>query len=457
MNPSEEYQKSILTQGMTFRTLSRPATIGDGIHLLPEDELHRLGQKFSREANHLQIVRFVPSSGAASRMFADLQKVLSGEVWSPAERLFAERARLPFHVWLRVFNLRSTSDLAEAVCGQLKLDQLPKGLIPFHLENDKIVTAFEEQLAEAQAVVGVEEVHVHFTVSPGHELAVRAFVEAALAARPDGDRFSCTYSHQDLASDTICIGPDGSVVVGPDNKPLRRPGGHGALLANLAAIDADVIFVKNIDNVQPKRLQAAAAAWKGAMAGLGLEIQSAIKQVLNPADGDVQPDPSAVAMLRRYFPHLPEHGPDRVAFLNRPLRVCGMVKNEGAPGGGPFWLRDEAGSEALQIVEGAETDPNNAEQQAIAAGATHFNPVDLVCFTRDFRGEKFDLGAFTRPDAVFIAHKTHNGMPIRALEWPGLWNGGMAGWLTVFVEVPSFTFSPVKTVADLLRPEHGEL
>jgi hypothetical protein len=429
---------------MTFRHIVRPATIGDGLVQLDADSLENFSAFFRAHSEHLDICRFVPASGAASRMFADLHKCLKGETNDAAHSLFEHRDKLPFSKLFSGFDIESAEDLARVVCLELRLDKRPKGMIPFHrYEQEKARTAFEEQLFEAADVATTSS--IHFTVSPKFLAEAKSLVETAIKANPVLNGIRPEFSGQKPETDTICLGPDGEPVRHPDGSFLRRPGGHGALLSNLEQAGGDVVFVKNIDNIRPARFHSGSSLWKQAMAGLGLRIRELARHWISTGS------PASFNELRRFFPSLKA---DDKAFFQRPLRICGMVRNQGEPGGGPFWVRDKEGYETLQIVESAEVDLSSTEAFCIMKQATHFNPVDLVCFPKDLEGRPFSFIDFADPDTVFISSKNMEGQDVRILEYPGLWNGSMARWLTVFVEVPSETFAPVKTVSDLLRPSH---
>jgi hypothetical protein len=383
--------------------LVRPATAGDGILRIPGSDHAALLDLADEAARAGRLTKFVPASGAASRMFAFL---LAGGPESPEKRRFSESVD------------------AFAFAGDLdRLASTPKGLLPFHRYPESSRTAFEEHLFEAAGTVRDASglCRVHFTVSPEHRAAFAAKLEEARPRleRATGARFDVSFSEQAPSTDTIAAGPDGRPFRTAAGAILFRPGGHGALLGNLGAVaraGGDVVLVKNIDNVVPDARRAPTLLWKRLLTGLLVRLE-------------------------------------RSSRRDRPIRVCGVVRNEGEPGGGPFWV-DGPGGPALQIVESAQIDAQDPAQAAVWTTATHFNPVDLACSLRDAGGQPFDLGRFVDEKAVFIAAKTHEGRPLKALERPGLWNGAMAFWETVFVEVPKETFAPVKTVLDLLRPEH---
>jgi hypothetical protein len=402
LTPEEvERQAALLRNPPPAAKLARPCTAGDGIVRIDESEHAELLVLADEAARAGRLSKFVPASGAASRMFDFLR---SGDPDHPDVRRFRENA---------------TSFAFDA--GDLQsLLALPKGLLPFHRYAGTVRTPFEEHLVEAAATVrdaaGVCRLHV--TVPPGHRATFEEVLEQARPGleRQTGARFDVRFSEQAPSTDTVAIDETGRLFRDSEGRLLFRPGGHGALLKNLAETGGDVVLVKNIDNVVPDGLRAPTILWKSLLAGVLVRLE-------------------------------------RASTRSRPLRACGVVRNEGEPGGGPFWV-DGPGGETRQIVESAQVDLADAAQAAIWSAATHFNPVDLVCSLRDASGRPFDFPRFVDERAVFIAKKTHEGRSLFALERPGLWNGAMALWETVFVEVPKETFAPVKTALDLLRPEH---
>jgi hypothetical protein len=383
--------------------LVRPATAGDGIQRVEEGDHAALLALADETARAGRLTKFVPASGAASRMFASL---LPGARETEETRRFRDNRD--------AFAFRASVE---------ELSRAPKALIAFHAYPEGARTAFEEHLFEAAGTVRDASglCRVHFTVSGEHR---GAFEKKLREVRPrveraTGARFDVSFSEQAPSTDTIAADPGGGPFRTAAGDLLFRPGGHGALLVNLAEVarrGGDVVLVKNIDNVVPDARRAPTLLWKRLLTGLLVTLE-------------------------------------RSGRRDRPIRVCGVVRNEGEPGGGPFWVDGPAGP-SLQIVESAQVDLKDAAQAALWKAATHFNPVDLVCSLRDAAGRPFELGRFVDERAVFIAEKTHEGRPLKALERPGLWNGAMAFWETVFVEVPKETFAPVKTVLDLLRPEH---
>jgi hypothetical protein len=503
MSPDEtRRQAEEIRKGFPWTELDRPCTVGDGIVALDGDEVRRLSGVYEEAARFGRAMKFVPASGAASRMFKLLQsaRTLPGglheedlvrkadEGDDPSARLlrfFRGLKELALYGELRESMARDGLDadaqLAEGrfdVCLEYLLSpkgmdaaNLPKGLIPFHAYPDgSRRTPFEEQLVETSLTVRDERgvARVHFTASPEHEEAIRSHLEEKRARYEGGDtRLEIGLSLQMPHTDTIALDMAGRPFRGDDGRLLFRPGGHGALLENLDRVKGDLVFVKNIDNVVPDRLKEVTVTYKKALGGVLVALQGEIfRQLEELAAGDLSEDlldrvwTFVVSRLSIQPPPEMREGPLREQRdflfdrLNRPLRVCGMVRNEGEPGGGPFWVRNRDGGQSIQIVESSQVDMDSGEQQAIWSSSTHFNPVDLVCGLRDFQGRPFDLAAFRDPETGFVSIKSKGGRELKALELPGLWNGAMAAWNTVFVEVPIETFNPVKTVLDLLRDEH---
>ena len=350
---------------------------------------------------------------------------------------------------------------------------IPKALIQFHRnsETGTVRTSLEEHFSEGAryAAGSARKAQLHFTVSPEFEEAVRAEADAIMARFSEtGFTFEVSLSNQMPSTDTLAVDAENAPFTDRNGKLLFRPGGHGALLDNLDALEADVVFIKNIDNVVPDTLKADTVLWKKVLGGLLISVRNSVFEALHKLEqeaGETLLAETAALCEQQLNLSLPadfgQLSPDAkrdalVALLNRPIRVCGMVKNEGEPGGGPFWIDKASAVNKLQIVESSQMDTNAADQLAIAQQATHFNPVDLVCSLTAADGSAFDLQQFTDPETAFIASKSYDGRALKALERPGLWNGAMAEWITLFVEVPISTFNPVKTVNDLLRPAHQD-
>jgi len=516
IEPAEaERQLALLRDPPPKARLVRPCTAGDGIVRLEPPERERLGALFDRAAADGRVTRMVPASGAATRMFHALVEVLEGAGAVPERDALGAaaaggdadaRAVLEFVAGLDELALRDELAAALAAAGAPGIDdcrrsgdflpllatllrdgdgglgylQRPKGLIPFHRYGRgeagvEIRTPFEEHLGEAAASIGDRDGRcgLHFTVAPEHEAEFRALLAAAAPRLGEraAVRLEVGFSHQSPATDTLAVDLEGRPFRDDDGTLLLRPGGHGALLGNLDALargGAELAQLKNIDNVVPDRRRGPVVHWQRALGGLLVErlgrAHGLLERLEEEAERGGPPDPKLLAEAERFCaealgrPLPPAPAEMRRAAvvdrLDRPLRVCGMVPNRGEPGGGPFWVDGRNGGVSPQIVEKAEIDLDDPEQAAILAPATHFNAVDLACALRDRRGRPYPLAAFADPAAVFIAEKSHHGRPLRALERPGLWNGGMARWNTVLVEVPAETFAPVKTVLDLLRPEH---
>jgi hypothetical protein len=476
-------------KGGTPVRLNRPCTLGDGILSIPAHDRDALVKLHEREAARGRFMKFVPASGAASRMFSEWFRCLEGgrfDTDAEAEAFAGNLAKFAFFEDLeRVIRRRGQSpadwlaqhrhrDILAAVLMQqgLNYGNLPKALLKFHAYPEGHRTALEEHLVEAALYVKDREgiCRLHFTVSIEHRQGVLSYLSEIIGQcekRYDA-RFEIGVSAQSAATDTIAVDMENRPFLDQNGKLVLRPGGHGALLANLNLLsEGDIVFVKNIDNVVRDHLKPSTVLYKKALGGYLIKLQDQIFKYLrelaadSPEDGGLD---RIVAFCREIL-HVDFPAPfegmspvDRRAMiyskLDRPLRVCGMVKNEGEPGGGPFWVEGEDGTQSLQIIEESQIHKPSAGQRAVWASATHFNPVDLVCGIRDFQGRKYDLQRFVDPETFSVAQKSEKGRALRALEWPGLWNGSMADWITVFVEVPLETFNPVKTVYDLLRPAH---
>lgn len=485
-----------------YLELARPCTLGDGIHRIPEKEHDFYLMRHAQAAAGGRFLKFVPASGAASRMFQiPVQYYQYGEALSLAE--IADAAAQGDHMARAFFTFCESLerfaffDDLKTVMGECGLDLhecksqgrfreilhyllteaglnyqvLPKGLLKFHAYGSCSRTPLEEHLVEAAFHIKDREgrCRLHFTILPEHEARFRHLLarEREVLERQLDCRFEVGFSFQSPATDTIVVDLDNRPFRDEDGRLLFWPGGHGALLDNLNRLGGDLVYVKNIDNVVPDRLKGPTILWKKLLGGYLVTLQERLHQYLRrlsegPAQEELCEEIRQFAEKEFSVPIPAEFNswpPARrrdflMARLNRPLRVCGVVKNQGEPGGAPFWVREPDGSLSLQIVESAQVNFASPAQREIWAASTHFNPVDLVLGLRDFQGRPFNLQEFANPEAVFISHKAKGGRQFKVLERPGLWNGGMACWLTVFVEVPLITFNPVKTVLDLLRPEH---
>lgn len=461
--------------------LDRPCAIGDGIAAIETAERAGLIDRGDSAAAAGRVSKFVPASGAATRMFRDLISALNDArrpTASPAAREFFEQLDdFPFAEELRR-RARLTGTPAteaaergvlETLLNGMSYAHLPKALIPFH-RVDRPRTAFEEQLLEGARYVRSEDgvCRMHFTVAPEFHEAFAAALQAvvpAFSARRRGATLEVTFSEQDPSTDTLALDADGRPFRLADGTLLFRPGGHGSLISNLNAFRGDIVVIKNVDNVLPDETTSEVVRWKRMLIGYLAQIQAEVFELLAACAQPDAPEPvldRAIALAAFRFARRPPGPLDgieakrRFVFtaLDRPLRVCGVVRNEGEPGGAPFWTVEPDGTMSVQIVESSQADSTDPRQLRIFRSATHFNPVDLVCGVRSWNGELFDLTRFVDPGTVFMSSKTHEGRPLTALERPGLWNGAMARWNTICVEVPASTFAPVKTVFDLLRPQH---
>jgi hypothetical protein len=472
-----EQQLANFQNGFPYLQIRRAATIGDGLMRLGEEELENAIQAYEKALPHQKVVKFVPASGAASRMFKDLFAALNDPAKRDTKsvRTFFERlADFAFYKDLQKALAAFPSQGEEETLAALLTDKglaygsLPKGLLKFHAYGDYARTPLEEHMVEgaSYSACGDGVVYLHLTVSPEHRAKFEQRVAKVLPSLKHkfGVQFDITFSEQKKSTDTLAVDMDNQPFRETEGSILFRPGGHGALLANLNEIEADIIFIKNIDNVVPDRLKGETIRYKRALAGVLIKIQQKIFAYLKQLDGPVEEaDLEEISTFLREelcveFDLSGKSREEQTTFLknklDRPLRVCGMVKNEGEPGGGPFWSVNADGTVSLQIAESAQIDPDSPEQQAIVQQATHFNPVDLVCATKDRHGQAYDLMQYRDPQTGFIAEKSKDGRQLKAQELPGLWNGAMADWNTLFVEVPIITFNPVKTVLDLLRQEH---
>lgn len=455
--------------------LLRPCTAGDGVRVLTEVEQEAALADWEEAAAAGRFSKFVPASGAASRMFQALlafSRALESEPGPDVVRFLQNRELFAFSAALTEALARTglSADEPRSVVTALLspeglgYEETPKGLVLFHLGPDGPRTAFEEHLIEGARTVCLAggRCRIHFTVGAENEADFRRAAANALPVLEPklGVKFDLGFSIQHPSTDTVAVDLENQPFRLEDGSILFRPGGHGALLKNLEALRGDLVFVKNIDNVLPAERSQNVVRWKRILGGLlaGLQKQVfALFNSLTAGRGDLD---EAVDFVRAVFgtrvsgPDGADRRKQALELLARPIRVCGVVRNEGEPGGGPFWVDSPAAGESRQIVESSQVDAKDPAQSSVWKSSTHFNPVDLVCGLRGPDGRPFSLSGFVDPDAVFISRKSHAGRELKALERPGLWNGAMARWNTVFVEVPLETFAPVKTVFDLLRPEH---
>ncbi|MCX7551062.1 DUF4301 family protein [Xanthomarina sp. F2636L] len=491
-------QIDLFKTGLPFVNLQSAATINNGILKLSEKEKKASIQLFDDKRNNYSIIKFVPASGAATRMFKSFfsfiedynpeQETVNAYINRTKEALlavfFVGLEKLPFYkiVLDKIVNVfpdyhSSSTDKQRYMFVKTMLDEdklnygfYPKGLLPFHEYREHIATAFEEHLFEAALYASTNnKANIHYTISEkykdifdGEFKKIQTIVE-----RKTNTKFEISFSYQKESTDTIAVTLENEPFRMDDNSLLFRPSGHGALLSNLNDLDADIIFIKNIDNVVVFKYEDEVSEYKKMLAGILMEVQNQAFNYLEKLDNnDLSRNEILeiskflslkmhVVISSEYEKYATEYQLEYLKEkLNRPIRVCGMVKNEGEPGGGPFWVKDEKGQVSLQIVESAQINKKVKSQKDILTNATHFNPVDLVCGIKDYKGNRFDLEQFVDHKTAFITMKTKTGKDLKALELPGLWNGSMSNWNTIFVEVPLITFNPVKTVTDLLKPTH---
>jgi len=411
-------------------------------------------------------VKFIPASGAATRMFKKLYTYIDTQKNTPfIDEFFDHLEEFAFYdalekqINLSVLDKETTEDRVFIIQQLLNQDMnygsMPKALIDFHRYENSVTTPIDEHIYEGEHYLDSDEVNLHFTIAKADEQQFNEYVERVT---DDKDAMNITYSFQKERTDTLAVDMDNEPFLLQNEEVLYRPGGHGALLDNLNDIEEDIIFIKNIDNVNHQSQTEVTIESKKKLAAIGTEVKQQIDQYLLDIEADKYDLDEIVAFIEGTLNiHLKDENEwtkdKALEFLNRPLRVAGVVKNEGEPGGGPYVV-DNGDYYDLQICETSEIDGDNEEQVDIMNASEYFNPVDLVCFVKDYKGEKFDLMAYANEERYFISEKTYEGRPLKALEHPGLWNGSMHHWNTLFVEVPSETFNPVKTVNDLLKDGH---
>jgi len=454
--------------------LRKPAVIGDGIVRLDTNDENKFIETYNSTINSLEAAKFVPASGAASRMFKELlieysevenRKKPDLNQFEYSQKLAQNLSRFAFYDELKsICDSMDIIELLESLLFEpgLNYSNLPKGLIKFHKYIDSSRTAFEEHLVEARGYLGDESgnCNIDFTVPSEYKTVIEEYLEDKQYDYQQGHiKFNLNYSVQNPATDTIAVDMNNNPVKNERGELIFRPAGHGALLENLNAIDSDIIFIKNIDNVTTEKYLHDTVKYKKVLGGYLISIRNQINEILLELE-NVNLDINRINEIKQFCTdkleiEIKEEAGTEVIMqiLNRPVRVCGVVMNQGEPGGGPFWVNKD-GLITKQIVESVQVDMTSNKQKEIWNSSTHFNPVDIVCSVRNYKGEKFDLNNFVDHDACIITTKSIDGKEIKALELPGLWNGAMADWITLFIEVPLITFNPVKTVFDLLREEH---
>ena len=469
-------QFSYFEKGFDFADLQRAATAGDGIIRLSDSEINELLASYPTLLGSKKAVKFVPASGAASRMFKEVFSYLENDDDTTRSKacqlLHSLKDYALYDDLVAVMQKDGLSLEAEIAADKYKVvisylledkglnyGKLPKGLLKFHRYADGCRTAMEEHLVEAALYAKGNDgiCHLHFTVSPQHQ---PLFEQLLKEVQPRyeaqfGVKYDISFSTQAPSTDTLAATEDNQPFRDGDGNLLFRPGGHGALIKNLNAIDADIVFVKNIDNVFYDDTVADTVTYKKVLAAYLLRLQQKVFGYVRELEKDMITEEKSIEIQHfikeKLLQDVRPEKEELLGILNRPLRVCGMVKNEGEPGGGPFFVKNKAGHTSLQIVESSQIDKGDPQQMAILQGATHFNPVDMVCCFRDADGKKFELDRFVDPETGFISSKSYEGRTLKAMELPGLWNGAMAHWNTLFIEVPLTTFHPVKTMFDLRK------
>jgi hypothetical protein len=491
-------QINTFRKGFPYMRLIRAARPKDGIKPLNPELIKQYTDRYESTRN-IDKLKFVPASGAASRMFKALfefrsayvnssydPNILKNEAYRQVSIFIDNIRKFAFYNDLKNTLKKENNNIEELVkqnkfcvildalfnAERLNYANLPKGLLKFHKYSDYSRTAVEEHLVEGALYARNDDntVRIHFTVSPEHE---SLFSNEADRIKSKYEKeykikYDISFSIQKPSTDTIAVRTNNEPFRNSDGTILFRPGGHGALIENLNDAEADIIFIKNIDNIVPNGKKSDTIKYKKVLAGILLEYQQKIfsylrlldssadmqEPLLEEIEGFIKKELGLITAKENASPDTQGTIKHLYNILNRPIRICGMVKNEGEPGGGPFWVKNRDGNISMQVVEKSQVDSHKYEQNVILNSSTHFNPVDIVCGTRDYKGNKFELHQFIDHKTGFISKKTKEGIPLKAMELPGLWNGAMSDWNTVFVEVPVSTFNPVKTVNDLLRPMH---
>lgn len=484
-------QLSCFAKGFPFLKLAAAASVEKGILTPTEQEAKdylAAWETYTDNLNH-KVVKFVPASGAASRMFKNIFAFVDADYTTPStdfeKKFFDNIHNAAFFNDLdaactriygknidELISANQHKEVAKALLSAegINYGALPKGLLKFHKYAEGSRTPLEEHLVEGALYARQKNgsVNVHFTVSPEHRALFENLVKEVVPTyeKKFGVKYNVSFSEQKPSTDTVAANPDNTPFRTKNDNLLFRPGGHGALIENLNDIDADVVFIKNIDNVVPDRLKDDTVRYKKLLAGVLVQLQAQAFAYLKKLDSGQYTMDELRGMLQFVQKKLFTKNPDTKMLedtelaiylrkkLNRPMRVCGMVRNVGEPGGGPFLAYNPDGSISLQILESSQIDMKDPEKKAMFEKGTHFNPVDLVCAIKNYKGEAFHLPDYVDPQTGFISHKSKDGKELKALELPGLWNGAMSNWNTVFVEVPLSTFNPVKTVNDLYREQH---
>jgi len=498
-----ENQLNQFKKGFEFSDLIAPATIKKGIKKFNDDEINELVRQFDEDKKYYDIIKFVPASGAASRMFKSIYSFVEEFKGKEIPSCFLKKEKIKpdsaenFFIGIHDFaffndlkdklkdrgkdieTMLKNNELVEIAEALLNADgmnygSLPKALLKFHKYSDTARLAMEEHLVEAAEYSTCDDekgkvAQLHFTVSQEHLDIFMKIVEYVLPKyeKMFGIRYKVSFSVQKPSTDTIAVDMSNEPFRDKDGKLFFRPGGHGALIQNLNDLHKEIVFIKNIDNIVPDSFKPTTFEYKKVLGGYLFRLQQQQFEYLEMLDNgdvtDAELDEIAAFANEKLMIDIPDYYAtyseiEKIDFLydklNRPMRVCGMVKNEGEPGGGPYFTRNGNDEISLQIVESSQINHNNEKQEAMFRSSTHFNPVDLVCATQDYKGNSFNLNDYIDSETGFISLKSKDGKDLKAMELPGLWNGAMADWITIFVEVPVATFNPVKTVNDLLRETH---
>jgi hypothetical protein len=494
-----EHQLSLFINGVKIQELVKPCLINDGIIQIKQSEYSELLSEFDFAANNDRLLKFVPASGAASRMFQKFQSVLNrfqnlsfadlniksktDEECKSVYDFLINISRFAFYDDLKmVLNAdnitiqklinESPLEIIKAVLFEdgLNYSSRPKGAIKFHRYKNECRTAFDEQIYEALNYITSKDktVKIHFTISEEHTGLFTDIIDELKSKLSKTEfKIDVTFSYQKKSTDTIAVDDSNSILFDKDGNLIHRPGGHGALLENLNDLNGDIVVIKNIDNLTIESLSTETILYKKLLIGFLIKIQKKVFYYLNLLEKENLSKDELSEILffaKNQLNIIQSEKFDGLSLtlqkenlfsqLNRPIRICGMVKNEGEPGGGPFWVKTGDGSLSLQIVEQAQINTNDENQKNIFMKSTHFNPVDLICSVRDYKGDNFNLTNYVDHQSGIISKKSRDGIEIKVLELPGLWNGSMADWITIFVEVPINTFNPVKEINDLLRKSH---
>lgn len=484
-------QLNIFRKGTPYPKITSFATVGNGILKFDETTENKYINFYNHFICRNKVEKFVPASGAASRMFKDLLAFLYDfsatiENYRTVKTFFENIEKFAFYEDLKSkissngFSLTKLLDNAEYKTiltyllteKGLNYSNKPKGTLAFHRYSNRYRTPIEEHLVEGALYANKNgETNIHFTLSDNHREWFEDIVNDTVIniAKDFSIKINVTYSFQNADTDTIAVNGNNEPFRNKDGTILFRPGGHGALIHNLNNIKGSLVFIKNIDNIVPDALKGDTVRYKQLLGGILLKFHSKLNifiDLLNnvQTSKDIIPDLEQFLLDYYIINKIPDNLSSRekrefyLKFLNKPIRVCGMVRNEGEPGGGPYWVKSKMGNfSTLQILESSQINYNNSTQKKIALEATHFNPVDIVCWLKDYQYKKFNLTQFVDNKTYFISEKSKDGKKLKALELPGLWNGAMAHWLTIFVEVPISTFNPVKTINDLLRKNHTSM